>query len=233
MLLYYITDRRQLPGTEAERRAALLTRIAQAAAAGIDLIQLREKDLSGREIEGLGADALRVMRKNSATARLLVNSRVDVALAIGADGVHLTSTDISAGDARAIWGSSLDARDSKRDSRGFSVGVSCHSPGEVLSAESQGADFAVLAPIFEKVETGSGGIGLEPIRRAVRLNIPPDRRVEAGDQRTGMPVLALGGVNVGNAVHCLRAGASGIAAIRLFQEGDVRETVSKLRELEA
>src|SRR5437016_6557796 len=110
ILLYYITDRCQFPGSDRERRQALLANISEAAVAGIDYVQLREKDLSTRDLEVLGREALSVIR-NSARAsvhespatRLLINSRTDVALAVGADGVHLRSDDVDPSEVRKIW----------------------------------------------------------------------------------------------------------------------------------
>lgn len=225
MRLYYITDRNQFPGDEQSRRRQLLLRIAEAARLGVDHIQLREKDLPPRILELLARDAVRCVRDNSSTTRLLINSRIDIALAADADGVHLTSTDISASDARSILASG--------GARGADhvVAVSCHSPEEVRLAESHGADFAVLAPIFEK--SGSAPLGLEPLRQATRSAIPIDRRVEAGDQRHHLLVIALGGVTLENCRSCLQAGAVGIAAIRLFQQGDLAETVRRLRQIGA
>src|SRR6266403_1843331 len=109
-LLYYITDRTQFPGDEPSRRRALLAKIGDAAQAGVDHIQLREKDLTGRELEILAREAVAIIRENpltanyqSRTARLLINSRTDIALAVGADGVHLRSDDISPSEVRQVW----------------------------------------------------------------------------------------------------------------------------------
>jgi thiamine-phosphate pyrophosphorylase len=231
MLLYYITDRKQFPGTDDDKLRAVLKRIGEAASAGVDFIQLREKDLSSGALETLARQALQVVRDSGLGSRLLTNSRIDIALAVGADGVHLTSTDISASEARAIWAASARIGNSKHETRNFVVGVSCHSAAEVRSAESHGADFALLAPVFEKAGTGFPPIGLQVLREAAWKDVPPDTRVEAGDHRIGVPVVALGGVTLGNAGECLKCGASGIAAIRLFQEGDIRETVQLLRKL--
>jgi thiamine-phosphate pyrophosphorylase len=220
VLLYYITGRSQFAGDEKTRRERLLVKIAEAARAGVDYIQLRERDLSTRELEVVAREAVKVVRAaqgrddhapaglTTRSTRLLINSRIDVALAVGADGVHLRSDDIAASDARAI---------AEQANRAFVVAVSCHTVDEVHSAEAQGADFAVFAPVFEKVialqrrESGVGAL----------------RQVCTGS----MPVLALGGVTLENARACLQAGTAGIAAIRLFQEHDVAGTVLKLRNL--
>ncbi len=224
MLLYYITDRSQFPGAEAERRSRLLEKIAEAARAGIDFIQLREKDLCARDLESLAREAVGLCRETRNEERkvcLLINHRGDVALAVGAAGVHLRSDDISAADARALL-----SRNPQLATRNFLVAVSCHTAAEIALAESQGADFAVFAPVFEK--SGRKGAGLEALRQACARAVAPDVKVEAGLIHS-MPVLALGGVTLENAGACLDAGAAGIAAIRLFQENDVAQVVARLR----
>jgi thiamine-phosphate pyrophosphorylase len=222
MLLYYITDRRGFAGNEAEQHDALLRRIAEAAGAAVDYIQLREKDLSTRQLERLARDAVRAVRENSAGTKLLINGRSDVALACAADGVHLPDGDLSASEIRTLW---MKCRD-----RDPVIGVSAHSIDQVLYAEAHVANFAVLAPIFEKVQTNAGGIGLS-LLRAASLPMAPPGNVEA-PYAGGFPVLALGGVNLANAEACLQSGAAGIAGIRLFQVGDVGETVRRLRGME-
>jgi thiamine-phosphate pyrophosphorylase len=233
VLTYYITDRSQFAGGEAERRAQLLRVIRQAAAAGVDYIQLREKDLSIRELERLAREAVQAVR-GEGPARLLINHRTDVALAVGADGVHLTGSDIAASDARAL----AAGRDSRKDpERQFLVAVSCHSADQVRLAEAHGADFAVLAPIFEKVSAEKAtrirdGIGLDELRLAAQHDRRPDPRVEAGESRRSFAVFALGGVDVERARLCATAGAAGIAGIRIFQQSpDLPALVRSLRLL--
>src|ERR1700676_1158511 len=101
-LLYYITDRSQFPGDGRARRRALLAKIAEAARVGVDYIQLRERDLSTRELETLAREVAELVRENSPSTRLLINSRTDVALAAGADGVHLRGLDVSPQEVRAV-----------------------------------------------------------------------------------------------------------------------------------
>ena len=228
MLLYYITDRRQFTGSETGQRLSLLRRIEEAARAGIDLIQLREKDIRITELELLARDAIRAVRGNSESTRLLINSRADVAIAVGADGVHLTSSDVAASESRCVWAAGF--RPQTAASGEFAIAVSCHSLEDVRAAESHGADWAVLAPIFEKNGTATLPLGLDYLRAAA-AGLVPDSRVEAGDRHNRIPVLALGGVNLSNAGACRRSGAAGICGIRLFQEGDLGETVKRLREL--
>ena len=158
MLLYYITDRKSLAGTDAQQRSRLLVRIGEAARAGVDYIQLREKDLAARDLERLARDAVRAVRENSATAKLLINGRADVALACGADGVHLPAGELDASEVRALW---MQASD-----RAPVIAVSAHTIEEVRAAADQGADFAVLAPIFEKAHTDVLGIGIDVLRAA-------------------------------------------------------------------
>ncbi len=228
-LLYYITDRTVFSGDESSRRRRLLEKIAEAARAGVNYIQLREKDLASRELESLAREAVRVVReartlvtgnKNQGTA-LLINSRTDVALAVQAEGVHLRSDDISPEEVKAVWrkciaascGAGTHARQlSPQDP---TVAVSCHSPVEVARAAANGATFAVFAPVFEKKNTPAvGPVGLATLEQACRAKIP---------------VLALGGITVFNARSCLDAGAAGISAIRLFQENNIAEVVQHLR----
>lgn len=232
-LLYYITDRTAFGPDEPTRRERLLHRIAAAARAGVDYIQLRERDLPTRELESLAREAVRIVRDQNkqatgdpqSTTALLINSRTDIALAAGADGVHLRSDDISPEDVRKIWrcpentsGAELPFDKRRSDSTGAPlIGVSCHSPQEVEIACQAGASFAVFAPVFEKKDSpGTVAAGLAQLEEACR---------------TSIPVLALGGINLKNAEACLRAGAAGIAAIRLFQEGNVADVADYLRRL--
>src|SRR5262249_35087368 len=163
-------------------------------------VQLREKDLSARALEELARKAADAVLRGS-PARLLINSRIDVALACGAHGVNLPARDLSASEARAVW-----------DRAGLApavIGVSTHSAEEVAQAEAHGADFALFGPVFEK-DRESNPRGLDQLRQACRRPF--------GALAT-VPVLALGGVTLENAQRCLDAGAAGIAGIRLFQEG--------------
>src|SRR5580658_10403078 len=122
--LYYITDRTAFPGVESSRHSRLLEKIGEAARAGVDYIQLREKDLRTRDLESLAREAVSAIRKarlatgnrQPATA-LLINSRTDVALGVQADGVHLRSNDISPREVRAIWGNSINPSGSGRLAR--------------------------------------------------------------------------------------------------------------------
>jgi thiamine-phosphate pyrophosphorylase len=230
-LLYYITDRSKFPGDEHARRRALLAKVAEAARAGVDYVQLREKDLSTRELEMLARDALTAVRnstpvrtdnrelRTSLRSRLLINSRTDVALSVGADGVHLRADDLSPREVRAAV--RLSARQPLTTDR-FLVAASCHTAADVVHAESEATDFAVFAPVFEKraapvfEKKDEQPTGLAALHEVCRAKVP---------------VLALGGVTLENAASCLNAGAAGIAAIRLFQENKIEDVVRTLRAL--
>ena len=217
-LLYYITDRTSLGPDEPTRHRRLLEKIAEATEANIDYIQLREKDLSTRELEYLAQEAAELITKmrtvnSELKTALLINSRADVALTAGAAGVHLRALDISPQEVRMAWAQTPRGMPAREPL----IGVSCHSVDEVKQAESDGANFAVFAPVFEKKDApGTQPQGLSKLTEACRAKIP---------------VLALGGVTVANAGDCLRAGATGIAAIRLFQENRIADIAAKLRSL--
>jgi len=178
LLLYAITDRTPLP------------RIALLLAAGVHYLQIREKHLSGRDLLRLLDDVLAL--PNPRGTRLLVNERLDAALASGAHGVHLPA------------GSPSPARLRVLAPPGFLIAVSCHTADEVARAEAEGADFAVFGPVFETVSKRVYGppAGVAALEDAVRGR--------------SIPVLALGGVTLDNFRLC-RA-AAGIAAISLFHD---------------
>jgi thiamine-phosphate pyrophosphorylase len=224
--LYYVTDRTQFPGDRAEQERRLLAKIAECAASGIEMVQLREKDLEARALEELALKAMAAL--GASRTRLLINSRTDVALACGAHGVHLPAHDLKASEVRAVFlqATALQGIGAVNVSATVQagaipvIGVSAHSVAEVASAEAHGADFAVFGPVFEKEGT-TNREGLEQLRlicHRAEMAQPP------------MPVLALGGITLENAQRCLEAGAAGIAAIRLFQQNDVQAVAQKLRQ---
>lgn len=203
MRLYYITHGAGV----AHRSAWLLEKIQQAAAAGVDYIQIREKDLSGRELYDLTRAAIeRVRQLPGCRTRILVNDRADLALAAGADGVHLPSSGMAVARLRTIVPA------------GFVIARSCHSPAEVMQAATDGASFCVLGPVF--FTPSKAGMG-EPVGLSA---------LDAA-RAASVPVLALGGIDLGNAGACLQHGAAGIAAIRLFQDSPLDEVVPQLRQL--
>ena len=224
--LYYITDRKAFPGDEPSRQRCLLQKIAEATRAGIDYIQLREKDLPARELEQLAREAIRIVREVQSPfktrnleleTKLLINSRTDIALAVCADGVHLRSDDISPADVRAIQ--SAASRNWGEETRNLIVGVSCRSAEDVRRAAHEGATLAVLAPVFGKVTQGRDAPQIQPLGTDA---------LKAACQ-SSLPVFALGGVTLANAQACLNAGAKGIAGIRLFQENNIEEVARELR----
>ena len=175
MIRCYVTDR---------RHGDLLAHVRSAVRDGVDYIQVREKDMSGRELYDLVC-RIRDAASGSAT-RILVNDRLDVALATGVDGVHLPANGLPAAKVRPFV---------------RVLGCSVHSVNEAAEAESAGADFVIFGPIFDT--PGKSPVGLDAIHEvatAVRI-----------------PVLGIGGITHENAGQVVEAGASGIAAIRLFQ----------------
>lgn len=164
-------------------------------------VQLRDPELSGRALLDLGVrlrDATRALGIS-----LIVNDRLDLALALGADGVHLGRRSVSIADARSLLGSSVW------------ISASCHAVSEVTAAHKEGADAALLSPIFASPGKGSplGTYALRSARESIKA-------------RGGRPIhlIALGGVDATNAVSCFTAGADGVAAIRadLIDSGAVR-----------
>jgi thiamine-phosphate pyrophosphorylase len=207
-LLYLITSG-QLTAqtTPATEDFANCLRLVQAAATGgIDLVQIREKNLPTRVLYEL---ALKAVRLTTGTeTHLLINDRADVAAAAGAAGVHLTTTSLPAEVVRAAFGAD------------FLIGVSTHSSEEAAIARQQGADFVVFGPVFPTASKSEYGApqGLAKLRHVCAALAP-------------FPVLALGGITHTNVTDCLAAGAHGVAAIGMFADPlRLRDTVSKIRE---
>lgn len=178
--LYLVTDRRQTAGRP------LLAVLQDALEAGARAVQLRERDLPTRELLEL-ARALRALTRRYG-ARLLINDRVDLALAVGADGVHLRADSLPVAAGRRLLGPDR------------LIGQSAHSVEDVSRAEAEGADFAVLGPAYDTPSKRPYGppIGLRPFEET------RDRRI---------PVFAIGGITAARVGELRRAGARGVAVI--------------------
>jgi thiamine-phosphate pyrophosphorylase len=194
-IVCYVTDRKPLDAPDP--LLALLQRIRSAAKAGADWVQIREKDLSARDLLELARSAVSLVA--AASTRVIVNDRLDVAIAAGAAGVHLGHESLAAADV-VRWCRTGNAPAE------FLVGVSCHGLEEARSAENAGANYIVFGPVFDTPSKRSFG--------------PPQGTERLGEvcRAVRIPVIAIGGLTAENAPVCLRAGAAGIAAIRMFQE---------------
>jgi thiamine-phosphate pyrophosphorylase len=222
MVICYVTHRQSLG--IADSVAELLAKVRLAVEAGADWVQIREKDLPGRALLDLTRDAIAAasgvpgearnkVARAASQARVFVNDRLDIAIAAGAAGVHLGGESLPAGDV-VRWCRSGNAPP------GFEVGVSCHGLEDVREAERAGATYVFFGPVFDTPSKQAFGPSqgvqrLAEVCAAVRI-----------------PVIAIGGVNAENAPTCLRAGASGIAAIRMFQEAQsaaaLRESIARV-----
>jgi thiamine-phosphate pyrophosphorylase len=239
MLLYAITSRALLAGTETERAKKLVSLASGWAAGGVDSIQIREKDLSHNDLTELATRIVRAVREIGAHTKVLINADPEVAASIalesGADGIHLAGGFSRVELAGAIGRVRQAWQTTRTPAMPPVISVSCHTVAEVRAARAAGAGLALFAPVFEKVLTAEKsqsaeesqpatssqparipGQGLEALAQACAAAREPSPHPE-------LPVFALGGVNRDNAPHCLTAGAAGIAAIRLFlNEGRTR-----------
>lgn len=215
-VLCYVTGRNSLAPEGEDQPAALLKKIHAAIDAGIDWIQIREKDLPEAGLLSLTQEAVRASRAQK--TRVIVNDRLEVAIAAQAAGVHLSGTSRPAREVVA-WCRNGNAPHE------FSVGVSCHSLEEVREAADAGASYAIFGPVFDTPSKRAFG---QPAGIA---------QLAAACAAVTIPVLAIGGVDLQNAGECLHAGAAGIAAIRMFQDArDAKElkiTIRSLREMKS
>ncbi len=207
-LLCYVTDRRSLPGVAPEAWfSALIQKIEQVASAGVDWVQIREKDLSARELAALTRRILWSTASSNKRrgVRILVNDRLDVALAEHAGGVHLGEKSLPVQEAKRLVQSSSLQGSASGD---FLFGVSCHSLEAAQTAESSGADYVFFGPVFATPSKAAFGAppGLDRLAEVCRA--------------VAIPVIAIGGITLENAACCQNSGAAGLAAIRLFQEVD-------------
>jgi thiamine-phosphate pyrophosphorylase len=198
LLLYLCTDRVLSMGRP------ILQAVEDALEGGVTMVQLREKDASAREFYEI-ALKVRALTK-SRRIPLVINDRLDIALATGADGLHIGQSDLPLPDARRLAGKALF------------IGVSVSSPEEAARAEAEGADYlgaGAVYPTGSKADAGDA-IGLERFRlicSAVKI-----------------PVVGIGGVNAENAEALMRAGAAGISVISaLLSQSDIREAARCLR----
>jgi thiamine-phosphate pyrophosphorylase len=195
--LYLITDRHQTAGRP------LLPLLDRALAAGVKAVQLREKDLDSRSLAELAGELLALTRKHGGL--FFINDRVDLVLAVGADGVHLRSNSMPIWAARRVLGPHR------------LIGMSVHNVAEVLKAEADGADFAVLGPVYDTPSKRAYGdpIGLQPLEEASR--------------QSHIPVFAIGGISLSRVQEVRRAGARGVAIISaILEAADVESTTCLL-----
>ena len=195
--LYLITDRHQTGGRE------LVQVIGEALEGGVRMVQLREKDLSGKALYAL---AMQVRKLTSSYgAKLLINDRIDIAMAVNADGVHLPSNSFTPKDARNLLG------------RERLIGVSSHSEEEAVRAEKEGADFISFSPVYYTASKAAYGKpqGIE--------------RLKAVCNKIDLPLFALGGIVAENISDVMSTGAYGVAMISaLVAADDVKKSTEQL-----
>lgn len=198
--VYLVTDRALLAG----RR--LVDVVVAAVEGGVTCVQLREKEASGREFVALAKELLEVLRPSGVP--LIINDRVDVAVAADADGAHVGQDDVPAEAARKILGP------------GKILGVTVATPDEALKAAEEGADYVGASAVFAtptKTDTGTP-IGIDGLRRLCAAS--------------PVPVVAIGGVNAENAGEMIRAGAAGVAVVRAIMAApDPKAAARQLREV--
>lgn len=204
-MLYLITDRLKLPHTANKSSYEALTEFAaEAFSAGVDRLQIRERDLGAGRLFALTRRLAELARAHR--RQLLVNDRADIAAACAGVGVHLTTRSLPVAVVRRRFGEDL------------LIGASTHTLAEAIEAEAGGANFIVFGPVFE---TESKKLYGEPVGL---------RALNEVASRVKIPVLALGGIKLANFKEALSAGARGIAAISLFTDArDLRQTVLTLK----
>ncbi len=208
-LLYLITSGQTTNQTTPATKdfSSVLQLVEAAVSAGIDLVQLREKNLSASVLYQLATNAAGVTRGSD--TKLLVNDRADIASASGTDGVHLTTRSLPVDVVRRTFGDQ------------FLIGVSTHSLAEANVARRNGADFVVFGPVFETPSKGEYG---EPVGLSILAQV--------ASKLAPFPVLALGGVEMSGVAACIQAGARGVAAIRMLSDPDRLSDIAKnIREI--
>lgn len=195
--LYLITDRNICPGND------LIDAVFASLSGGVRLVQLREKDLSTKDLFGYAVAMRELTRRFD--ARLIINGRLDIALSAGADGAHLGTSGIPARDARALLG---------KDSL---VGVSTHTIEEAIAAEKAGADYVTFGPVFHTLSKAAYGrpAGLNGLENAVKA--------------VNIPVYALGGIDKERVKDVLQCGAFGVAVISaILGQADIKGSAQSL-----
>ena len=179
--LYLVTDRNQTAGRD------LLWVVEESLQGGLKAVQLREKDLSGKELFVLALKMRELCRRYEAL--LFINDRVDVALAVDADGVQLGEASIPVKDARRLLGQDK------------LIGASTHSQREAETAQENGADFVLFGPVYFTPSKAPYGApqGIDPLKKIV--------------EKISLPVYAIGGINAANIDQTRRTGVAGIALI--------------------
>jgi thiamine-phosphate pyrophosphorylase len=202
-VLYLVTDRHRLADASLP---SLIGRIAAAIAAGVDALQIRERDLSDRALVDLVRAVVDAAR--SARAPVLVNDRVDVALAAGAAGVHLRGDSVAAPRVRSMVPA------------GFIVGRSVHSIAEADAvAGDGGVDYLIFGTVFPSAGKSAGHrVQGESLLAEVCRRVP-------------LPVIAIGGIDAERAPRAAAAGAAGIAAVGEFMSGDEQTMASRVRAM--
>ena len=197
--LCLITSGETNPANFEDHKSSILSTVRDAVDDGIDLIQIREKALSGKQLYELANEVVRALKDTSAL--VLINDRPDVAVASGAHGVHLPEASLPPSVVRRAFGEDLV------------IGVSTHSIESALNVSTSGADYLFFGPLFETPGKGIPA-GLEELEKLCRSVAP-------------FPVLALGGVNEANAGEVFATGAAGLAAIRSMNEKESRRSICK------
>jgi len=214
-ILCYVTDGNTFGANRTERVDRVLEKVRSAISAGVDWVQIREKDLPSRDLLALARSASGIAHEMRAPGvRAIVNDRLDIALAAGAAGVHLGGESVPPADA-VRWCRSGHAPPD------FTIGVSCHSLEQAREAEAAGANYIFFGPVFDTPSKRPFG---PPQGIAVLQQVCTSVRI---------PVIAIGGIAAANARECFQEGARGIAAIRLFQDAtasELAEIVKTLRE---
>lgn len=175
--------------------------VEEAAAGGLRAVQVRERDLATPELLALVRDLCVVARAHG--LRVMINDRADLVLALGADGVHLRSDSLPVSAARRLLGPDR------------LIGASAHSSDDVARAESEGADFAVLGPVYETPSKRGYGppIGLRPLEEAIR--------------RCRIPIFAIGGITLARVPEVRRAGAHGVAVVSAILSAQSVEAITR------